>query len=433
MVAAELPQEALTRDGPATGPEPQAELAAAVAVLLRFGAMMLRAGTVSHRVRDGVDRLATAMGVAPVVLDLAFDGMTLTARRGGESHTAATRVVGYTVDAYRLGALERLAGAAQPGAAPAELERQLDAVEALLPLRRRMVVAIAAALACGGFASLNGGGPGAMLATAIGACIGQYLRMALLGRRVNQFVVTAVAAVVGSACYCLAAWLLARLGLDLPGNAAGFVSSVLFLVPGFPLVAALTDLMQSDLSVATTRLAYGLMLVLAGGFGVCMVAAAADLSAGAPPPWLLGAWPNLVLRGAASFIGAAGFAILYNSTTRTVWVVGLLGVIGNELRLGLHDAGMALAPATLIGALAVGMLATRAQRRLHEPRIALSVPGVIVMVPGTLLYEALIRFEQGDVTDALASAVPAVFIVGAMAIGLAAARLLADPARLYDR
>ena len=46
----------------------------------------------------------------------------------------------------------------------------------------------------------------------------------------------------------------------------------------------------------------------------------------------------LLLRGIASFAGGCGFAVLYNSSTRTVLVVGVLALLGNELRRMASDA-----------------------------------------------------------------------------------------------
>jgi uncharacterized membrane protein YjjB (DUF3815 family) len=326
-----------------------------------------------------------------------------------------------------------MAAKAQTPLSVAAIEAQLDVVDTTPPLRSELTVILAVAVACAAFASLNNGGPSAMFGAAVGGGIGQWLRMKLLARKLNQFAVTTICAVAATAAYCLVAAGLTAAGFDVPIHAVGFISSALFLVPGFPLVAAVVDLLQIDLSIGVTRLAYGMMLVLAGGFGICMVAAAANLSAAPlPPPWDLGLVLHLLPRAAATFIGACGFAILYNSTWRTVWAVGLLALVGNEIKFGLNDAGMALASATFIGALMVGLMSTAARRFVHEPRIALSVPGIVIMVPGTSAYQALIHFEQGDISGALANAVPGGFVVGAMAIGLAAARLLTDRAYLYD-
>jgi uncharacterized membrane protein YjjB (DUF3815 family) len=145
-----------------------------------------------------------------------------------------------------------------------------------------------------------------------------------------------------------------------------------------------------------------------------------------PPPPEFGETLTLLLRAIASFAGGCGFAILYNSSPRTVLAVGALALVGNELRLALHDAGMTLAPATFLGALAVGLMASLARPRLHEPRIALTVPRIIIMVPGTYAFQTVVLFDQGDMLAAMQAAVLGGFVVGAMALGLAAARFATE-------
>jgi uncharacterized membrane protein YjjB (DUF3815 family) len=142
----------------------------------------------------------------------------------------------------------------------------------------------------------------------------------------------------------------------------------------------------------------------------------------------------LMLRALGSFVGACGFAILYNSPCRTVLHVGLLTLIGNPLRLALRDAGLALASATFVGALVVGLLESlaRARRWMTEPRMEVTVPGVIMMVPGLYAFEALALFNQGEVLAALRSLVLVVFVVGAMAMGLVVARLISRPEWLKE-
>ena len=121
-----------------------------------------------------------------------------------------------------------------------------------------------------------------------------------------------------------------------------------------------------------------------------------------------------------------GFAILYNSVRREALVVGIMAIAGNCLRLELHDAGLGLAAASFLGALLVGVLATLAAPRVRMPRITLTVPGVILMTPGVLCYDTIVRFAQGDVLAALRSTVLAGFVIGAMAMGLAVTRFATD-------
>jgi len=402
-----------------------AALTEALETLMHFGALMLRAGNAAIRVRQWMGALARALGIDALSVHIAIGGgMTATARRGGAHVTLASEIAPLGINASRLGLLEHLAREARPGLTAAELAAKLKAIEAEPPFYSLAVTAAAVGAASGAFSFLNSGGPSEIVSAFIGGAVGQSLRSLLFRYRYNQYAVTALCAAVASGVYVLTAHGLARGGLPVSPHAAGFISSALFLVPGFPLIAGLLDLLQHQTVAGITRLTYALMVLIAAAFGLCLVAAAASLSTTPPPPPQFGELSLLGLRALASFAGGCGFAILYNSTHRTVLTVGCLALLGNELRLTLYDAGLQLALATFLGALTVGLLATVARPWLREPRIGLTVPGIIIMVPGTYAFETVVLLDRGDVLAALEAATLGAFVVGAMALGLAAARLV---------
>ena len=216
----------------------------------------------------------------------------------------------------------------------------------------------------------------------------------------------------------------ARAGLGTLRHPAGFISTVLFLVPGFPLVAALLDLMQHQTVAAVTRTAYGLMLFLAATFGLSIVVGIVRVDLAPQPPLEIAYGLKLLLRAVASFVGGCAFAMLFNNSARTVLAVGLLALGANELRLALLDVGMRLPAATFFGALAVGFAASLLDRRLKVPRIAITVPGIIIMVPGVYAFEMIYYLNRGPVLDAVEAAALCGLATGALAMGLATARLL---------
>jgi uncharacterized membrane protein YjjP (DUF1212 family) len=408
------------------GADPAA-LTEALETLMHFGALMLRAGNAAFRVRQWMNELARAMGMDALAVHIAIGGgMTATARRGGEHVTLASEIAPLGINASRLGLLERLAREARPGLTTAELAAKLKAIEAEPPFYSLAVTAAAVGAASGAFSFLNSGGPSEIVSAFIGGAVGQSLRSLLFRYRYNQYAVTALCAAIGSGVYVVVAHALARAGLPVSPHAAGFISSALFLVPGFPLIAGLLDLVQHQIVAGITRLTYALMVLTAAAFGLCLVASAASLSISPPPPPQFDELSLLGLRALASFAGGCGFAILYNSTPRTVITVGCLALAGNELRLAVHDAGMQLALATFLGALVVGLLASVVRPWLREPRIALTVPGIIIMVPGTYAFQTVVLLDEGNVLAALQAASLGAFVVGAMALGLAAARLVSQ-------
>src|SRR5258707_10543615 len=163
----------------------KAPLAEALEVLLRFGTLMLRAGDTAFRVRDSMGMLATNMGIESLSLHITINGMTATVRRNGEQVTLANEVSPPGINAWRIGALERLARTRRPDLAPKDLAADLDAIETVPPIHSIITVALAIGLAPGAFSYLNGGdmpGTGAAIAT-VG--LGQDSRRLMLHRHLN--------------------------------------------------------------------------------------------------------------------------------------------------------------------------------------------------------------------------------------------------------
>jgi uncharacterized membrane protein YjjP (DUF1212 family) len=404
------------------GKAPSSAPGDAVEVLLWFGAAMLRAGNTAFRTREWMEVMARRMGFDAVSVSLTLDNVTVSVRCSGQWATAMRDVGPPGINTWRIGELEQLAKTMGPGLKPREIAAKLAQIESASPRYSNAQMAAAIGVASGGFAFLNGAGAAEMLAAAIGGGMGHWLRSWLSRHRLNQFGVAAVSAVAASGAYVLAATLAGHVGIAFARYPAGFISSVLFLVPGFPLIAGLFDLLQSQTVSAVSRLAYGVMTLLAVAFGLSVVIAVAGVVLSSQPPLELAYPVKLLLRAIASFAAACAFAMLYNSPIRIVFAVGLVGLAANELRLALHDAGMMLAPAAFFGALTVGLVALLVDWRFDAPRIAMVVPAIIIMVPGVYAYEMIVLFNHGRMLDALQASASCGFVIGALAMGLAAAR-----------
>ncbi len=314
--------------------DPRAPLTESLEVLLRFGALMLRAGDTAFRVRDAMHRLAQALGIERLEVELSTVGLTATAWIGGEATTLTRETGPPGVDASKIAALEALSLGAAAGLDTATLGAELDRIEKAAPLHGLLPVALSMAVASTAFSYLNGGDLLATGAAAVSGGIGQAARTLLSRQGFNQFAMTALCAVLASGLYCLIV-----IGFGVRtfafAHAIGFISSVLFLVPGFPLVAALLDLTQHQTKAGVTRLFYGVLLTLSAACGMSVVAMLAGLAPApaAPPPGAIE--PLTVLgRALACLAGGYGYGILFNNPHRTVLAVALLSMVGNEVRLG---------------------------------------------------------------------------------------------------
>lgn len=394
----------------------------ALDVLLWFGALMLRAGNTAIRTREWIEVVAHKMNFDAVSIGLSFDTITASVRRAGERATGMREVGRPAVNASRIAELEQLARNAGPVSSPVEIGTKLAEIETKTHLYPNVLIAIAIGAASGCFAFLNGAAAVEMLAAAIGGGIGQWLRSRLSGRKLNDYGAATMAAIVASGTYVGAAAVAQRAGFQFVHYPSGFIASVLFLIPGFPLLAALFDLLRYQTVAAVSRLAYGTMMLLAVALGLSIVIAVADVDITRQPPLELAYPLKLALRAIASVIAACAFAMLFNTSPRTLLAVGLVALIANDLRLVLIDIGMPLAPAAFLAALVIGLMALAADRHFKIPRLATIVAPIVIMIPGIYAFEAIVLFNHGQMLDALQASAACGFVVGALAMGLATAR-----------
>jgi len=397
--------------------------------LLRFGSLMLSAGETAFRVRRSMGAIACGLGFESLSVQLGARNLVASGCRNGETATLVCDVEIPSVNTERIGALEALARIEMNSG---ELAAKLATIESAPPRYSIAQTSMAVGAACGAFAFLNGESWVEVVACSIGGIVGQGLKSFLIRRRFNQYAVTALCALVASALYCIAAGLAHRAGLGVGPSNVGLVSSVLFLIPGFPMVTALLDQLQHETTAALSRLAHAMMFVLTAAVGLSVVIALVGFSIETSPQHALVKPLTIFWWAVASFCGGCGLAILYNGTSRNVLYVGGIALIGNELRLLLYDSGVPLPLATFLGALAVGLSASMARRWIKEARVALTVPAAVMMVPGLYALETLVYFDRGGILQGLSAGVLVGFVVGSIAFGLAAARFITQPEWLRE-
>lgn len=93
-----------------------------------------------------------------------------------------------------------------------------------------------------------------------------------------------------------------------------------------------------------------------------------------------------------SILVSLGFAILFNTPKRALWVVALLGAVGFGTKIILLDFFLPkqVVFASLAGAVLVGILGVYFAHWVHTPPIVFTVPAVINMIPGKSGYEFII-------------------------------------------
>lgn len=130
--------------------------------------------------------------------------------------------------------------------------------------------------------------------------------------------------------------------------------------------------------------------------------------------------------------GVFGFSIMFNSPVRLACSAAVLGAVANTLRLELVDLA-ALPPAVtaFIGALTAGLLASLLKNKVGYPRISVTVPSIVIMVPGLYLYRGFYNLGIMSLSVSASWFAAALLIIAALPLGLIFARILTDKAFRY--
>ena len=88
-----------------------------------------------------------------------------------------------------------------------------------------------------------------------------------------------------------------------------------------------------------------------------------------------------------------GFALLFNTPRRALWITGVLGGVGWGIKFVLLATLMPeqIVTTSFLGACAVGLLAVYFAHRVHTPPIVFTIPAVINMIPGKYGYEFMMN------------------------------------------
>ena len=415
-------------------PVTQASLTEKASIIGRVGIMFLSCGTGAWRVRSSMNTLAEIMGIT-CTADIGLMSIEYTCFDGEDGFTQSLCLTNTGVNTSKLNRLEHfirefeIDGKDMSGE---ELHTLLDNIERIHGLYSPIALGFAAALACCGFTFLLGGGPIEMFCAFAGAGIGNFLRCKLTKHHLTLFL--GIVASVSLACLVYAGFL--KIGEMLFGisvqHEAGYICAMLFIIPGFPFITSGIDLAKLDMRSGTERLMYALIVVLVATMAAWIMALLLHLQ---PVDFIkmsmpVGMW--IVLHLIASFCGVFGFSVMFNSPIRLAATAAMIGAVANTLRLELVDlSAIPPAAAAFIGALTAGILASLIKNKVGYPRISLTVPSIVIMVPGLYLYRGFYNLGIMSLSVAASWFAAAILIIAALPLGLIFARILTDKTFRY--
>lgn len=308
-----------------------------------------------------------------------------------------------------------------------QIHRRLGEIEHEKTNYSALIAGLAAGIACAGFIFLLGGGLPEVICAFFGAGSGNFVRTKMGQRHLTLVAKIAIAVAVACLVYFLCYQIgVAFFNLDYR-HSYGYIGAMLFVIPGFPFITSGLDMSKLDLRSGVERLTHAVLVIAIAtsiGWGVAMLL---DLQPGNMLKLNISINQMIGLRLLASFWGVFGFSLMFNSKLSMATAAAVIGASSNTMRLSLVDyAHLRAALAAFLGALLAGLLAFRLKNLVGFPRIAITVPSIVIMVPGLYLYRAVFNFGVTNINIGAFWFVEALMIILALPLGLLAARIITD-------
>ncbi|MBQ3434945.1 MAG: threonine/serine exporter family protein [Selenomonadaceae bacterium] len=405
-----------------------AEIGQKAELLLTVGQLLMENGADTSQIVRDMARVAAYMGIDADKFHLHIMYTTLMLNISDEhhSHTSFRKCPKHAVNMRIISAVSRLTWRAMKEHYTLdEFKGELESVSKR-PRYPHWISVLAAGSGCGAFCTLFGCDFNAAIYTAVSAIIAKIVQMQCAERfGINPYVSMTFAAFTAT----IIAYLTHFLPTTTPWHP--LIAAALFLVPGIPMINALSDMLNTYLISGAARIIHTLIIVGAMTFGIVFAIGMADFDSFTNLTMLPDSDYGLFMAAAA--IGAMSFAIFFNLPPRLLFAAACGGAICVCTRnFFIFELGMSSAVGTLAGASLVSLIAIEAVHWLHTPSLVLVVPAVIPLVPGVLIYRFLFavinirRLTVDELLSAIQSGVDALLIILAIAIGAAMPNIFAS-------
>ncbi|WP_297574836.1 threonine/serine exporter ThrE family protein [uncultured Deefgea sp.] len=244
--------------------KPSQSLATILTIALQAGLLAHQSGAGTHRTSLIIQRTAKALGAARVEVIISSTNIGATIEWGSERETGFRKAPHMGANFALLTTLNQWLCAVEQGEANPELAQQaLDEMAQKPVLYPRWLIIILVGLSCGSFAALFGGDSAAIMITTLGATLGMMVRFYCVLHHFKPSVFATAASFVALLCTgLLSHW------TQTPE--AALAASVLFLIPGVPLINGAADLLNANYLNGMVRFAMSGVIVLGIAIGVSL-------------------------------------------------------------------------------------------------------------------------------------------------------------------
>ena len=420
-------------------------------LLLRTGQILVESSADTSRIMRNMKRTAAYLGLKEehLHIHITYNMLMVNLSDGAHSFSKFQRCDKHGIEMRAISDISKLSWSAiREDYSLDRYEEELNKISKRKRSYTPWQVAIAAGFACGGFCIQFGCDWTAFFYASLAAALGFRLRTKLNEIGSNGYANIAIAAFVAT----IIAWLLgtfanSQLVADMPQWLAHalqtttpwhpLMACTLFIVPGVPIINFVSDVLDNNIEVGIVRGVNTILIVAAMAFGIVLAIRVCgidnfvrDLSMTPHHAY----WEYAI----AAAISAMGFATIYNFPPQQLWILALGGIVAvctrNYVNLGdsSHNIGLDLGPVigSLVGASLISIIYVKVVHWVHLPHHCLSIPTVIPMVPGVLMYRCLFALLDmhgvvGELTTAMTNGIRASLIVLCIAVGVAIPNIFA--------
>ena len=407
-------------------------------LLLRTGQLLVESAADTNRIMRNMKRTAAFLGLPEEHLHIyvQFNMLMVNLSDNEHSFTKFQRCDKHGINMTTISLISKLSWKAIRE--DYSIERYAEELEAIASRPRNYTpvqVAIGTGFACGGFCIQFGCDWTAFFYASFAAAIGMYLRGLMLRKGLNNYMGIAVAAFI-STVIAWATTYLPSTWTDTPLHP--LLACALIIVPGVPLINFVDDMLDNYIQVGLTRAINTFLMIVAMSFGIAFFLKLSnfDLTQFYTIPMI--PHNTYISYAIAAAISAMGFSMIFNIPRRLLWVVAIGGIIAvctrNFVNLGPSNNNigldMGLAIGSLAGSALVSLVAVKAVHWVHAPNHVLSIPSVIPMVPGVLMYRALVGLIEmngvvGELTNAMKFGMASAITIMCIALGVAVPNVFA--------
>jgi len=239
--------------------EAQSEL---TRISVKAGQILHQHGAESRLVEQTTQRIGMALGAQSIELSVSSDAIVITSLFAGHCVTTTRRCYDRGINMYMVCEVQRIC---------VMLEKQLldakqvkDRLNRLQPLKyNRWLVVIMIGFSCASFSHFFGGDLPVYITTFFASASAMILRQELAHRQHNPFVNFAASAFLATS--------IASIGVfynfgEKPQIA--MAACVLLLVPGFPLINAVSDMLKGHISTGIARWVFATLLTISVSIGI---------------------------------------------------------------------------------------------------------------------------------------------------------------------